>query len=280
MLILLIVAALSLPSFSLSSESEFASLKIDIISRVSSAANKEALYAELGNILQSATPPASPPTLPMKPPAAASKLLENSSIQHVTAVIGGGLSGLTSALRLLEKGNSVVLVDKSPFFGGNSAKASSGINGALTDKQREFNIDDSVENFYNDTINSSNRVEDKYTTDLIHRMVSDSSLAVDWLSSRANVDLPDVGVMGGHSTARTHRPRNGLAGAAFINGLEKSVRSYEKKGALRILLNTRVVNMEASRLRSCDDSDELCRQDIDGWTLTLEDVRYARHLLL
>lgn len=39
-----------------------------------------------------------------------------------TAVIGGGLSGLTAALRLLESGASVALIDKAPFFGGNSAK--------------------------------------------------------------------------------------------------------------------------------------------------------------
>ena len=44
----------------------------------------------------------------------------------VTAVVGGGLSGLTAALHLLEKGLPVALIDKSKFMGGNSAKASSG----------------------------------------------------------------------------------------------------------------------------------------------------------
>ena len=55
--------------------------------------------------------------------------------QATTAVIGGGLSGLTAALELLEAGRAVVLVDKRKFLGGNSAYASSGINGGWTDKQ-------------------------------------------------------------------------------------------------------------------------------------------------
>ena len=38
------------------------------------------------------------------------------------AVVGGGLSGLTSTLELLEGGYEVVLIDRSDFLGGNSAK--------------------------------------------------------------------------------------------------------------------------------------------------------------
>ena len=45
-------------------------------------------------------------------------------------VIGGGLAGLSAAHTILENGGSVVLLDKSAFLGGNSTKATSGINGA------------------------------------------------------------------------------------------------------------------------------------------------------
>ena len=44
-------------------------------------------------------------------------------------VIGGGLAGLSAAHTVLENGGSVVLLDKSAFLGGNSTKATSGING-------------------------------------------------------------------------------------------------------------------------------------------------------
>ncbi|CAD6913991.1 unnamed protein product, partial [Tilletia controversa] len=45
-------------------------------------------------------------------------------------VVGGGLSGLSAAHTLYERGANVLVLDKNPFFGGNSTKATSGINGA------------------------------------------------------------------------------------------------------------------------------------------------------
>ena len=73
------------------------------------------------------------------------------------AVIGGGLSGLTASLRLLEAGMEVTLIDKRGFMGGNSAKASSGINGCKTGNQNELGIEDSAPQFYADTMKCSRR---------------------------------------------------------------------------------------------------------------------------
>ena len=50
-------------------------------------------------------------------------------------VVGGGLSGLSAAHTVLEHGGRVLIVEKNPFMGGNSTKATSGINGALTKTQ-------------------------------------------------------------------------------------------------------------------------------------------------
>jgi succinate dehydrogenase/fumarate reductase flavoprotein subunit len=47
-------------------------------------------------------------------------------------VIGGGLSGASAANTILECGGNVLLLDKNAFCGGNSVKATSGINGAGT----------------------------------------------------------------------------------------------------------------------------------------------------
>jgi succinate dehydrogenase/fumarate reductase flavoprotein subunit len=43
--------------------------------------------------------------------------------------------GLSAAHTALERGAFVTLIDKSSFLGGNSTKATSGINGALTQTQ-------------------------------------------------------------------------------------------------------------------------------------------------
>ena len=45
-------------------------------------------------------------------------------------IIGSGLSGLSAALTLVDRGAKVVIIEKQPFMGGNSAYASSGINAA------------------------------------------------------------------------------------------------------------------------------------------------------
>jgi succinate dehydrogenase/fumarate reductase flavoprotein subunit len=55
-------------------------------------------------------------------------------------VVGGGLAGLSAAHSVLEKGGRVLVLDKNSFFGGNSTKATSGINGALTRTQVSLGI--------------------------------------------------------------------------------------------------------------------------------------------
>ena len=42
-------------------------------------------------------------------------------------VVGGGLAGLSAAHTALERGAKVVVLDKNPFCGGNSTKATSGL---------------------------------------------------------------------------------------------------------------------------------------------------------
>jgi hypothetical protein len=71
-------------------------------------------------------------------------------------VVGGGLSGLSTAHTILEQGGRVLLLDKSAYLGGNSTKATSGINGALTQTQIANGIkDDSRELFYEDAAKSA-----------------------------------------------------------------------------------------------------------------------------
>jgi succinate dehydrogenase/fumarate reductase flavoprotein subunit len=70
-------------------------------------------------------------------------------------VVGGGLAGLSAAHTVIENGGRVVVIDKSAFMGGNSTKATSGINGAGTVTQRLKKIPDTPEIFENDTATSA-----------------------------------------------------------------------------------------------------------------------------
>lgn len=55
-------------------------------------------------------------------------------------VVGGGLCGLSAAHTVLERGGRVILLDKNAFLGGNSTRATSGINGAGTSSQRSLGV--------------------------------------------------------------------------------------------------------------------------------------------
>jgi hypothetical protein len=79
------------------------------------------------------------------------------------------------------------------FFGGNSTKATSGINGALTRTQVDSKIQDSVKQFYDDTLKSA---RDKARPDLIKVLTYKSAAAVEWLQDVFNLDLTLVSRLG------------------------------------------------------------------------------------
>lgn len=111
-------------------------------------------------------------------------------------VVGGGLAGLTAVLTMLDRGVAhVVLVEKEGFLGGNSAKASSGINGI--DKGSP-NRGDSVEDFQRDMVKGSQGlgkdVNESFTgiasssshrLQMVQTMVKGSGPALDWVSSQS-----------------------------------------------------------------------------------------------
>ncbi|KAI8373211.1 FAD binding domain-containing protein [Radiomyces spectabilis] len=144
------------------------------------------------------------------------------SLKNQIIVVGGGLSGLAAAHTVYEQGGNVLLLDKNAFFGGNSTKATSGINGALTRTQVALDIKDSVEQFYQDTLKSA---RDLARPDLIKVLTGRSSSAVEWLQDKFELDLSLVSRLGGHSFPRTHRGKEQFPGMtityALMEGLEE-----------------------------------------------------------
>ncbi|KAJ2586972.1 hypothetical protein H4R99_008298, partial [Coemansia sp. RSA 1722] len=126
--------------------------------------------------------------------------------QASIVVVGGGLAGLAAAIEALQQTQGtkadVVMVEKEPRTGGNSAKASSGINGAWTDTQKDQGIADSTEAFENDTLRSGRGLSNGT---LVKRLTQESAQSVAWLQSHFSLDLNIIAQLGGHSAARTHR---------------------------------------------------------------------------
>merc|ERR1712137_106478 len=146
-------------------------------------------------------------------------------------VVGGGLGGMSAANTVLENNGKVVLLDKSSFCGGNSTKATSGINGAGTRTQREKGITDNAEIFTADTLKGGAK-----KPELAELLCDNSGADVEWLMDAFNLDLSLVARLGGHSQSRTHRGKERFPGMtityALIQMLEKVAETDPNKAKI------------------------------------------------
>jgi flavocytochrome c len=129
-------------------------------------------------------------------------------------VVGGGLAGMSAANTILENNGHVILLDKSAFCGGNSTKATSGINGAETRTQKDKGIQDTIEIFTSDTIKGGAK-----KPELAKVLCGNSGADVDWLVERFDLDLSLVARLGGHSMPRTHRGKERFPGMTITYAL-------------------------------------------------------------
>eukprot|EP01084_Bolivina_argentea_P046517 85669_1 len=162
-------------------------------------------------------------------------------------IVGSGLAGHSAAaqaIKILEsqnklKSHPIVIFEKEEKFGGNSMKATSGINGANTEFQKNANIIDNLNDFNKDTYYSSiggkNNLDEKQQNmdissnninKLITTLTSSSASAVNWLKNEFNLQLTAISQCGGHSHPRTHRPPAGPAGNIIVKTIHKKIENH------------------------------------------------------
>lgn len=117
-------------------------------------------------------------------------------------IIGSGGAGLTSAIQAYELGLSPVILEKMDKIGGNTTRASSGMNAAETFVQLNHKIVDSFQAFYDETFVGGGK---KNNPELLKFFTEHGALAIDWLEKHG-IELDDLTITGGMKTMRTHRP--------------------------------------------------------------------------
>jgi fumarate reductase flavoprotein subunit len=151
-------------------------------------------------------------------------------------VVGSGGAGLASAIQAHDHGAKVVIVEQMPVIGGNTNKASAGMNAAETKFQKLKGIVDSKELFYKETMAGG---KNKNNPDLLRYFVENAPEAIDWLDNN-DIELSGITTTGGMSIDRTHRPESGAAvGGFLISGLVKNI----NKRGIEVMLDTAVTEI-------------------------------------
>ena len=176
-------------------------------------------------------------------------------------IVGAGGAGLSAAVAAAETNGSlkIVVLEKQGIIGGNTNSSTGGINAAETDIQQGLGIEDSKQQFYDDTMKGG-----KYENipSLVQNFVEHAPVTISWLTG-LGADLSDVGLMGGSSVKRTHRPKGGTAIGPHLMKVLKEATSNKN-------IEIRTSNKVTGLLSAVDGSVTGVKvQNADGSTYTL-----------
>jgi fumarate reductase flavoprotein subunit len=152
-------------------------------------------------------------------------------------VIGSGGAGLSAAVSAREAGADVVIFEKMGIPGGNTIRATGGINAAGTPYQEAAGINDNPDLFYNDTMKGGYEKNDPA---LVRNLAEKSAASLAWLTGMG-ADLSDVGRLAGASVNRAHRPGGGgKVGPEIARTLRNQA---EKVMGITLYTDTRVTGL-------------------------------------
>ncbi len=151
-------------------------------------------------------------------------------------VVGAGGAGMSAAITAKQAGENVIILEKMPYVGGNTTKATGGMNAAETHYQAEQGIEDSVQQFIDDTMEGGHQINDKA---LVTKMAEDSADAIDWLDS-VGAPLPKVSFSGGATNARIHAPEDGSGVGEYL--VAAFTKELEKQG-IEVYLDTKATEI-------------------------------------
>jgi len=153
-------------------------------------------------------------------------------------VVGAGGAGLSAAVAAAETDENlkIVVLEKQGIIGGNTNYSTGGINAAETDVQRALGIEDSKQLFYDDIMRGGKQ---QNIPSLVRSLVEHAPITISWLIG-LGTDLSDVGLMGGSSVKRTHRPKGGTAIGPH---LMKVLKTASEKDNIEIRTSNKVIGL-------------------------------------
>ena len=144
--------------------------------------------------------------------------VDNLKEEYDAIIVGSGGTGLAAAIQAHQYGLNVAILEKNSFLGGNTMRASSGMNAAESIVQARLGVNDSMQKFYDETLKGGGYMNDR---EMLHYFVEHAPLAIAWLED-LGIKVDDLTITGGMSKKRTHRPSSmAPIGAFLVNNLLK-----------------------------------------------------------
>lgn len=151
-------------------------------------------------------------------------------------IVGAGGAGLTAAIQAHELGLNVAVFEKNSSLGGNTTRASSGMNASESLVQLDEGIIDNKEDFYQETLKGGGLLNDR---ELLRYFVDHSAAAIDWLRNHG-IELTNLTITGGMSKKRAHRPASmAPVGNYLITGALKQI----QQEGIPVFNNAKVVKL-------------------------------------
>lgn len=152
------------------------------------------------------------------------EVVQQEDLETDVVVIGAGGAGMAAAIEAALAGKDVIILEQMAVIGGNTNRATGGMNASETYIQAELGVEDSNEQFYEDTFKGGYELNDP---DLLRTMVENSAEALQWVND-LGAELTDVSFSGGQTNSRIHKPKDGSAvGPVLIDVLKEKLDELE-----------------------------------------------------
>lgn len=165
---------------------------------------------------------------------------EKDSYDADVCVIGGGGSGLCSAIAAVKAGAKVVIVEKCGMVGGSTNVSEGALNAVDPWRQDAQGITDSIETFYNSTMTGGHN---EGTPELVHFLTDNALDSVHWLEDLGVHFKNKVGSATGSLGERSHYPFTPY-GNTYIRSFEEFAK--DNTDTLTILRETQATALITS----------------------------------
>ena len=140
-------------------------------------------------------------------------------------VVGGGGSGLAAAIAAVQAGADVIVLEKCGITGGSTNVSEGALNAVDPDRQEKQGIEDSIETFYETTMEGGHQ---QGTPELVHYLTDNALDSVHWLESLGVEFKDECGSATGSLGQRSHYPAT-PSGNTYIRSFQQFIEDNADK---------------------------------------------------